>query len=736
MAEVSVVGSLRRGLGVLMLGALIAPWTCEAKAPVLQPQSSLSSLAAASGTRARCDVLLRWVESGSAPGGRGVSGSLDIFRDEHMRAVFGRAYDQDGGSWHQEMYQSTIAPCLGLRPPPRGGLGALLGRMFAPEPPDPEQVRQLTRHAGTLRQAFEGQRGAVDATRIARFLAEVREQTQRANELMVLADETSADLAGLTRLRARLAEVRGFARLSAADRQLVQQYVAQRESELVAAVAQDWLTQARTTPRTTEAALQLDQDHKQLRRSLGTLPAPLSDDLDREVRQIVEEGIAPGLQAEQDRLRKIPSTREGAQLLADWEREVLGRYAGVKAPSLDFAMRSLDEARTRVLTALLPDWTAQVEKTGSGAEVAARREELKGLFGAGAERLAGLQQEFRAPLDARHAQIEARAAEEERARLAQAQRASAAPAGRGQPVALSASDLVVTAPRGAVVRSIFQGSFEDIAVAPGSTEISALSSGYMQQFYRQCAKHIADPVELTRQKCASETVTRNGYGMEISRVCSSYRTVGTGVYAERSLYRAVNSRGVDQMGASMRTVMDMMKGGGNPLAAAANMVNVAKAYNEAGADAVASNACGGAPLERFRENLENFLTGKPGVQPDGSRAMGVAMLPAAPGETYRDSNYGRLLEDLVSDASRGWAFNRYMAGSVQGARVTERDAAGRPAKVVASYRFQGMGGLESGGVTLDFVEGLPRCLYFSDAPGACRALNTRVVADYINGKYR
>lgn len=734
MGEMPVVRLLRRGLAVWMLGGLVFPMVCVAKAPVLRPQSTLTSLANASGTRARCDVLLRWLDSGSAtPALRGAT--LDVFRDEQMLAVFGRTYDQDGGSWHQETYQSTIAPCLGLRPPPRG----LLGRLFSPEPADPEQVRQLSRHAYTLRQAFEGQRGPADATQIARFLADVRDQIQRANALMVQADEAAVDLASLTQLRARAAEVRGYTRLSAADRQLVQQYVAQRESELAPAIAQQWIAQARATPPSTEVALQLARDHKQLRRTLGALPPQLSDELDREVQQLVQAGIAPGLMAEQDRLLTIPATLEGAQRLNEWERDVLGRYADVKAPAIEQATRALDEARTRVLTALLPAWKSQIAAMGSGTEVAARREELKVLFGAGGQRLAALQQEFRAPLEARNQQIEARIAEDEKARLAQAQRASATPAGKGQPVALSASDLVVTASNGAVVRSIFQGNFEDIVPAPGSTEISALSSGYMQQFWKQCAKHIADPVELTRQECASETVTRNGYGMEISRTCSSYRTVGTGVYAERSLNRAISSRGVDQVGASMRTVMDMMMGGGkggNPLAAAANMVKVVQAYSEAGGDAVASNACDGAPLERFRVNLENFLAGKPGVQLDGSRSMGVAMLPAAPGEAYRDSNYERLLEDLVSDASRGWAFNRYVAKSIRGAQVTERDSAGRPAKVSAGYRFQGMRGMESGSVSLDFIEGRPRCLYFSDVPSACRSLNTRMVADYVNGKYR
>jgi hypothetical protein len=739
MSDKPVVGPRWRGLvastlGVVMLAALVVPRSAEAKAPVLKPQSTLSSLSSASGTRARCDALLRWLESGSAPGGRSAAGLLDVFRDEHMLAVFGRVYDQDGGAWHREAYESAMAPCLGLRPPPRG----LFGRLFAPEPPDPEQVRQLSRYAGVLRQAFDGQRGPADAMQIGRFLADARHQLERANALMAQADDTAADLASLTQLRARAAEARGYTRLSAADRQLVQQHVAQREAELLPAIVQDWLAQARATPPSTQAALQLARDHWQLRRSLGALPPQLASELDREVQQLVDAGIAPELQAEQERLRAIAPTREGAQALTDWEREVLGRYAELKSPTLDQAVRGLDEARTRVLSALLPAWKAQVAALGSGADVAARHAELTALFGAGGERLAALRQEFRAPLEERRAQIEARVAEDERARLAQAQRASATAAtstGPGRPVVLSASDLAVTAVNGAVVRSLFRGSFEDITAAPGSTEISALASGYMQQFWRQCPKHIADPVELTRQECAAETVTRNGYGMEISRSCSSYRTVGTGVYAERSLVRASSSRGMDQMGASMRSMMDMMKGG-NPLAMAANMVNVVKAYSEAGADAVASNACDGAALERFRVNLENFLTGKPGVQLDGSRSMGVAMLPPAPGETYRDSNYVRLLEDLVGDASRSWAFNRYLAGSIQRAQVTERDAAGRPAKVEAGYRFQGMRGNEGGTVSLDFVEGRPRCLYFSDMPGACRALNPRLLADYVNGKYR
>jgi hypothetical protein len=157
---------------------------------------------------------------------------------------------------------------------------------------------------------------------------------------------------------------------------------------------------------------------------------------------------------------------------------------------------------------------------------------------------------------------------------------------------------------------------------------------------------------------------------------------------------------------------------------------------EASAETVRSNGCISPALKRLRVNLENFLRGNPGIQPNGTSAIGVAMLPAAPGQAYRDSNYERLLGDMVRTSAANWAFNRYVGNSISKVRVHARDPGGRPLRVEANYRFVGMQGEQLGHVALEFYEGRPRCLFFSDALNDCRAPSRGIVTDYISGKYR
>ena len=131
---------------------------------------------------------------------------------------------------------------------------------------------------------------------------------------------------------------------------------------------------------------------------------------------------------------------------------------------------------------------------------------------------------------------------------------------------------------------------------------------------------------------------------------------------------------------------------------------------------VASNASDGAPMQRLLLNLKRFGRGDQGMLLNGTTAMGVAVLPAPPGGSYRDSNYDRLLNDLVQESSQKWALNKFRSGSVGGATIDQWDSGGRPARVSAGYIFDGLQGHSSSRVTLTFVEGVPKCLYFADAP--------------------
>ncbi|MGC4054034.1 MAG: hypothetical protein QM757_33535 [Paludibaculum sp.] len=239
---------------------------------------------------------------------------------------------------------------------------------------------------------------------------------------------------------------------------------------------------------------------------------------------------------------------------------------------------------------------------------------------------------------------------------------------------------------------------------------------------------------MTRQRCTAEMVTRNGYGVEVSRYCSNWVTEGIGVYADPEMYSAKTQLDRLAAGDAMRHVGKMLTQK-DPIAGAMAMVGNAQALQADMEDVVQQNGCASAGLKRFEENLRLFALNKQPIRlgESGPRLSAISPLPGIP---FRDQNYTRLIEDLVSEHSRTWAMNRYHRGSVGGVSVSSRDAQGRPSKIVASYIYDGFNGRSQGSVTVNFTDGLPECMYFHDFPATCRTPNRAIVASYSDGAYQ
>ena len=550
--------------------------------------------------------------------------------------------------------------------------------------------------------------------------------------------------AGVHDVTPKLLNVQGFGQVfnGPAQRQLALGVQAIRAAR---AEAQSVLKRLQALPVGEQGAIeyrQLEPRTKRLKLFLGQAERARLGEAMSAAHARIEGSLAADVRAQEDRLATTPSTQDGARTLVEWENAFNERFGDFgTAPSVQHARQTLADTRAKVMQALLPAWKTQVARMpGTATEVAARRAELAALFGPAAGQGTPLYAEFKASLDARESALLQQLGAEDQARLQQAQGAAAvAAAGPGGMGAMKASDLKRPGTVGGnLLGALFQGEFDQVQLRPGSWELSALVGGYINAFSSQCRAHIAEPVELTRSVCDVESVTTQGTGFnqrEVSRTCVQSHQEGTGVFAERSLHAAANARPLEQMAGSLRTVFDMMSSN-NAIAQGAARLGTAKELQEASAETVRSNGCTSLPLKRLRINLENFLGGSPGIALNGTSAIGVAMLPAAPGQDYRDSNYERLLGDMVRAAAASWAFNRYVGNSISGVRVHARDPGGRPLRVEAKYRFVGMKGEQLGQVALEFYEGRPRCLFFSDAQNECRPPQQAVVADYISGKYR
>jgi hypothetical protein len=258
---------------------------------------------------------------------------------------------------------------------------------------------------------------------------------------------------------------------------------------------------------------------------------------------------------------------------------------------------------------------------------------------------------------------------------------------------------------------------------------------YISAFDSICPAALpANKVEVMKTECARETYQVNRYGQQVSNsTCVEYRAVPSGVYAapdvyaaqqnvEREVARRTGAKIMSNMGAGIGSVLDASKAVGN------DMYTLVK-----------ENGCTSAGLQRFQANLVRFALDQPGLTlPSGDTLETVrAKTSAAAGgtPTFKESNYRRLLDELIEANSQSWLMNKYQSRSVGQIDVLGRDTAGQPQAIYAKYAFNSSGRSRVGGVTLVFEDGLPKCLSFDDQPNECRIVSPSVVSQYERGLY-
>ena len=286
------------------------------------------------------------------------------------------------------------------------------------------------------------------------------------------------------------------------------------------------------------------------------------------------------------------------------------------------------------------------------------------------------------------------------------------------------------------VKRIYVGDFEHVRVAADGAEISILVGQYMSAFADRCDAYLPkNKVEITKQVCTQEAYRTNRYGeVPGSRYCVSYETVGTGKFADPEVYELNRHTDAAMAGNMVGDLMKGMKSGGGDLAGGMKKTTDVMVYAAADMDKLlAENGCANPSIMRFQANLLRYGWGKEPIRMPG----GVGAVPAPVVATtgpFKDQNYKRLIDDLITEESRAWMMNQYQKGSVTNDQV-KRDGQGRPSEVDANYGYIGMGRPYKGSVRVTFRNGAPECIYFSDFPTTCRAPNPRVISAYERQQY-
>jgi len=286
---------------------------------------------------------------------------------------------------------------------------------------------------------------------------------------------------------------------------------------------------------------------------------------------------------------------------------------------------------------------------------------------------------------------------------------------------------------------LFLGDFEHLRLSRESLEFDTLLSSYLKTFARHCSADLpASRVEMTKSVCVREQYPVNRYGVQVgASTCVEYQDVGTGLYADPDLYAAWRRVDADTGRTVVKDVLGSLSNNNNVIGTAMHARDAAASVGHDMESLIATNGCASPSVHRFQDNLLRFAQGRAGVRlASGETLASIGPAKAAPGAPFRESDYAKLLEDLVSEQSRTWMMNRYIRGSVSDVRVTSRDQTGHPLEVVGQYAFDGVNGRSTGTVTLRFSDRLPQCMYFPDFPNTCRTASPRIVAAYENNKYQ
>ncbi|WP_162340201.1 hypothetical protein [Cyclobacterium salsum] len=284
---------------------------------------------------------------------------------------------------------------------------------------------------------------------------------------------------------------------------------------------------------------------------------------------------------------------------------------------------------------------------------------------------------------------------------------------------------------------IYRGHFENIEMSREELEFVQIFNSYLRSYARQCPDFLPkDKEEIMNTICAreQEQITKNGYGVEISRTstCIEWTTEGSGLYARSDLYAAyLEVEGIYNRNA-LKNFVDIVSDQ-NPIGNNLDRFHKSKALQFDMAQIFELNDCNSPGIRRFEDNLKAFALNKSPVRME-EESKYVAVKKSGGPTGLQDLN--KLIDDLVADQSKTWMFNRYKPGSISGVTVQAQDNQGRPTSIKANYNYTGFSGASEGWVEIIFKNGLPAGIYFFDYPNNRKTPNSSIVASYAQGAYQ
>ena len=164
---------------------------------------------------------------------------------------------------------------------------------------------------------------------------------------------------------------------------------------------------------------------------------------------------------------------------------------------------------------------------------------------------------------------------------------------------------------GALMVHIFKGDFLNIPFDRDDMNFGSLISEYMYQVARSCHSSLPENrVQIYEDQCKTESVTTNGFGVEVSRYCVDWVKVPTGLFADPNVYRAYSEvqNILDRDTFKHLGKMLVQIANGEGVQAMTGMVGDALSIKADLAELIRLNGCGSNAMKRFEENLIRFAS--------------------------------------------------------------------------------------------------------------------------------
>ncbi|MDW3210306.1 MAG: hypothetical protein R8N23_10590 [Reichenbachiella sp.] len=166
-----------------------------------------------------------------------------------------------------------------------------------------------------------------------------------------------------------------------------------------------------------------------------------------------------------------------------------------------------------------------------------------------------------------------------------------------------------------LVQKIYEGNFDRVLFNRNDLQFTAMIFNYMNYFAKNCSSSLPNnKVQIYRDVCSKERVTRDGYGVEIRRTCVEWTEQGTEYYASPKLYEAYRTIKNINSKEALKNVLSIWTQGMNNRSVSKEMSSL-KADME---QIIELNGCNNKALKRFEENLIRFANDQPPMKLDGS----------------------------------------------------------------------------------------------------------------------